>query len=168
MTLKLKNYNAPARLQILSPHVLETCQGKLNARHHMPGQSGEIGYRVLLGEIDRDTLWFTVERLRGREDGSIPYVTGIITGRIIRTSIDQTLIKGTVRLPAWRVPMLAVGGLGGLISLLIWVIIGGWLGLMIGVIIATFTGGVITWLERERISPERAALINTVRGWLDA
>lgn len=167
MTRKLKNYNAPARLQILSPHVLETCRAKLTAHHHMPTRSGDGGYRVLLGEIDRDTLWFTVERLRGADNDAPPYVTGTLTGRITRTSIDQTLIKGEVRLPAWRVPMLAVGGLGGLVALLGLVIIDGILSVVIAAVIAVITGGVITWLERERIAPERAALVNTVRDWLD-
>lgn len=168
MTNKLKNRSAPARLQILSPHVLETCRAKLIVQHRMPTEPGGSGYRVLLGEIDPNTLWFTVERLRGADPGAEPHVTGVITGRIIRTAIDQTLIKGIVRLPVWRVPMMAVGGLGLLLVVLSLVIIGGLIGGAGVLVIATLTGGVITWLERERIGPERAELVHRMRSWLDA
>lgn len=95
--MKRKGHATPGTLQLLVPQTIEACRVRLLA-----AQAESL--RVLVTPVDEQMAWFTVEQLdTGR-------TIAAVSGRLQRTKINQTLVKGRASVPVVRRAGIYVSG----------------------------------------------------------
>ena len=111
--MKRKGHATSGALQLLVPQTIEACRVRLLA-----AQAESL--RVLVTPVDERTAWFTVEQLdAGR-------TIAAVSGRLQRTKINQTLVKGRASVPVVRRTGIYISGtLPGIALFLLATAVGG-------------------------------------------